>query len=455
MKATNKIGIIIGREYSTRVRKKSFLVMTFLVPLLMLLMMVLPTVLMLFSGNKSLNVAIIDKTGLYASSITDNKDFTFTPADRSLEEYQKLGKDNSLVDAIISIEGPLLVGDSLELDASQLTIFTYKQQPDALEEYVEGILSERLTEERLNAYDIPGIKEMVSKAEVKFNATMKKWTGTEGEAQSTSGTISYIIGFGLTMVNYMFIMMYGGMVLNGVLEEKKSRIMEVMVSSVRPFDMMMGKIFGIGLVGLTQIALWILLSSIIIGAASLTFLGGLYDASTVATMQQAQMGGLMGGGAIDAESFAELQNIMGYIAGINFTEIIVLAILYFIGGYLLYAALFAAIGSAVSSEEDTNQFMMPVTILMLFSFFAAIGSMKNPDGALAFWGSIIPFTSSVVMMVRLPYEVPIWQEALSITLLFAAFVLITWFAAKIYRVGVLMYGKKPSLKELWRWTTYK
>lgn len=427
----SKIGIILGREYTTRVRKKSFVVMTILMPVLFVAVATVPMLIARFASDEQKTVAIIDPTGEYVPLFKDNEDFHFIAADKTLDEYRQIGatenRDESPA-AIINIAGQLLEGDSLDLVKDQVKIYTYKQLPNKLPNMVEQTLEKYLTDQRLASYHIDNLKEIMQRSEVDLSIPTYKWSESGGEERS-SGDVAGIMGMVLTGISYLFIMMYGGMVLQGVLEEKKSRIMEVMVSSVKPFDLMMGKIVGVGLVGLTQIALWIILTIALFVGFQLSFLGGIYSADSLAAVQSPDQLGAMSSG-MSVEGLNNLQEIMSIIAGINFTEIVAMFILYFIGGYLLYASLFAAIGSAVSSDEDTNQFVIPVSILMLFSFYAALGSRDNPDGPLAFWSSLFPFTSPVVMMVRLPYEVPLWQEILSIALLFASFIGVTWIAAK-------------------------
>ena len=250
----------------------------------------------------------------------------------------------------------------------------------------------------------------------------------------------------------MFIIMYGAMVMQGVMEEKTNRIIEVMVSSVKPFDLMMGKIIGIGFVGLTQVFLWGVLSTILISVSMFAF-GGSISPNELATAQMTANG--MPDTIAAVQSTGAESQIMEIINTINFGQIGIFFIIYFVGGYLLYSSLFAAIGSALDQQEDAQQFMTPMMILMVFALYAGIYSMENPDGPLAFWCSMIPFTSPIVMMVRLPFDIPVWQELLSVGLLYITAIFITWTSAKIYRIGILMYGKKPSIKEMIKWTKYK
>ena len=263
----------------------------------------------------------------------------------------------------------------------------------------------------------------------------------DGSERESSVSLAYAIGILFTMTIYMFIIMYGSMVMQGVSEEKTNRIVEIMVSSVRPFDLMMGKIIGIGLVGLTQLFLWGILTMV-----GFTVIGLFFGAGAEATVAMQQ------GGAATA---GEMGEWMAKLQSFNFSEILFFFVVYFFGGYLLYASLFAAIGSVIDHPEDAQQFMTPVILILVFALYAGIYSIENPDGPLAFWCSMIPFTSPVVMMMRIPYEIPLWQTLFSVFLLFASAVGLTWFSAKIYRIGILMYGKKPNLKEIIRWISFK
>ena len=251
------------------------------------------------------------------------------------------------------------------------------------------------------------------------------------------------------MLIYMFIFVYGAQVMSSVVQEKTNRIVEVLICSVKPFELMMGKIISIALVGLTQFGIWLLLTIGLVVVAG-QFLGGSVNPETMVNVQQ------MGDAAAIQQASSELNfdNIMAMIMSVNPFELISYFIIYFIGGYLLYASIFAAIGSAVDNETDTQQFMLPVTIPIIFAIYAAIYGAQNPDGPLAFWCSMIPFTSPIVMMVRLPFGVPMWEKLLSVAILIASFIGTTWMSAKIYRTGILMYGKKPSWKEMWKWLKY-
>lgn len=441
----SKIGIIIGREYGIRVRKKSFYFLSFFMPILFVVLISLPLIL----GKMNLaneKIAIIDHTGLYDGILSDNEAYSFVSSSHSLKEYMTMGEDNEEgVTAILEIRQNLLE------DPNAWSLYGYKQIPVGVSSYINDHFSKYLTDQKLSSSNIEGIHDIIEKSQVEVTVPTYKWSDV-GTEERTSGEFASFIGMALTIISFFFITTYGSLVMAGVLEEKKNRIMEVMVSSVKPFDMMMGKIIGIGLVGITQMLLWVILTIILLLIASLIGLGGVYDPSSLAAMQSQDLAALSGLGMADIE---DLKEGMSIISSINFVEIFTMFFFYFIGGFMLYSSLYAAVGSSVNSDEEANQFLLPIMFIMMFGFYAALGSMNNPEGSLAFWGSIIPFTSPVVMMIRLPYDVPLWQEVLSIGLLYATFIFLTWVSAKIYRVGILMYGKKPSFKDLWLWFKLK
>ena len=258
--------------------------------------------------------------------------------------------------------------------------------------------------------------------------------------------MALVIGMVSAMMIYIFIIMYGTQVMNGVMQEKSNRIVEVIVSSVRPFDLMMGKIVGIALVGLTQFLMWVVLTLVLAGAGSV-LLGGGFDPQSVQ-----QLAATPGASLTEAQGMAA--EVYGMLASFNWVQIAILFVVYFLGGYLLYASLYAGVGSAVDNETDANQFTMPITLPILLAIFAALYSVRSPESSFAFWFSIIPFTSPVVMMVRLPFDVPGWEIALSVAVLVLSFIGSTWLAGKIYRTGIFMYGKKPTWSEMWKWLRY-
>jgi len=439
----NKTGLIIKHEYFRRVRKKSFIIMTFLMPVLMVALVTIPLWLANIKGDDVRRIAIIDRTEKYGSLFENTDNYVFLEADKSLDEYRNAERKDLFAILVIS--------DDLLENPNAAMLYSEKQIPSELSRIVNQVLIKQMESDKLASFEIPDLQQIIDDSRVQFQIQTIKWS-KDGTESSSSGTIAYIIGFISTIVIYMFIMMYGAMVMQGVSEEKTNRIVEIMVSSVNPFSLMMGKIVGIGLVGLTQIVLWSILMIAFIMIGSTGFLAsGMSGGADMAAMQQ--------GMAMSQQmNTAELQEGFEWIAQLqsfNFGEIIFFFVIFFVGGYLLYASLFAAIGSAINSPEDSQQFMAPIMIIMIFALYAGMYSADNPDGPLAFWCSIIPFTSPIVMLMRIPYEIPLWEKLLSVTLLFASSVSFVWLSAKIYRVGILMYGKKPQIKEMIKWITYK
>ncbi|MDH6305675.1 ABC-2 type transport system permease protein [Parabacteroides sp. PF5-5] len=435
----SKLGIIIKREYLRRVTKKSFLVVTILMPFLMAALVFVPLWLATIKSDEVKTVAVIDATGKYSSLFEDTESFRFINSDKSLEGYRN--GDNKEVYAFLNIT------DDLLLNPKAATLYSEKQIPGELSRLVNQTIGRKLEDEKLASFNIPNLKEIIADSKISFNVQTIKWSA-DGKEGASSAALASIIGMIFTLIVYMFIMAYGSMVMQGVMEEKTNRIVEVMISSVRPFELMMGKIIGIAFVGLTQIFLWGIMTSALLTVGGLMFGGGM----DMSAMQQPNMAAMQPG--MNMAGMEKMGELMGIINSINFMELGIFFILYFIGGYLLYASVFAAIGSSVDQQEDTNQFMAPIMIFMIFALYAGIYSMDNPDGPLAFWCSMIPFTSPVVMMIRLPFDVPMWELLLSVGLLFATALSITWLSAKIYRVGILMYGKKPSIKEMIKWLKY-
>ena len=440
----SKIGLIIKREYLNRVSKKSFLILTFLTPILFSALIFVPLWLSSIKGDEVKNVVILDRTGVYAPLFENTDNYKFIAGTESLEKYKS--SDDKSVFAILSIT------DNLLENPKAATLYSEKQIPGELSRIVNQTLSRYLENAKMATYNIPNLKEIIKESQIKFEINTIKWSEDGGESES-SALVASIVGMLFTVISYMFIMVYGAMVMQGVMEEKTNRIVELMVSSVRPFQLMMGKIIGIGFVGLTQMLLWAILTLTLIMGGQFLFMGGTVDAQM---MQQGAMIGANGAMPGMAEASQEpAVKILGMLQTINWAEIGFFFVIYFIGGYMLYASVFAAIGSAVDSHEDTQQFMTPIMVFMMFSLYAGIYSMENPDGPLAFWCSLIPFTSPIVMMIRLPFEIPLWEKLLSIGLLYITFIGIIWFSAKIYRVGILMYGKKPTIKEMIKWLKYK
>lgn len=402
--------LIIRREYLFRVRKKSFLLLTLLTPLLMIGMVFVPLWLASFKTDDVRTVALIDHTDRYAPLFTDADGYRFVTTPTN--------------DPFATLE----ITNDLLRDPRAATLYSRQQIPTDLERLVNETLRQRMERDKMAAYGIPNLEQIIRNSHVDYQIRTVK-LNDDGSESTSSTQLAYIIGIVFTLAVYMFITLYGSMVMQGVSEEKTNRIVELMVSSVRPFDLMAGKIIGIGLVGLTQLILWALLTMIGVGAIS----------------------------ALTATTPDAVQTLewMAALSSFNLPLLLLSFAAFFVGGYLLYASLFAAIGSVIDHPEDAQQFMMPVMLVLVFALYAGIYSLDNPDGPLAFWCSLIPFTSPVVMMMRLPFDVPLWQPLLSIALLYATAIGVTWLSGRIYRVGILLYGKKPNLKEMVRWITYK
>ncbi len=439
----SKINLIIKREYTTRVMKKSFILLTFPTPILMVGMVSLIVYLGTIKDDKIKTIVVVDKTGLYKDVLQSNESYTFQFTDATVDELKKQEEQESDFAAV------LYITDDLIKNASAATLYSEKQVNLELKTYVAGLLNKYIEEQKLAAYNIPNLKEMVEKSKTDIDMKTIKWS-EDGKDKEASAELAILIGMITAFIIYMFIVIYGAQVMSGVVQEKTNRIVEVMISSVKPFELMMGKIIGIALVGLTQVLLWVLLT-VAIGAGVSTFVGGDIDPASIQKMQEMQQ---MGQVNMPAGVNGEIVDFMSSVAGLNFTQLIILFVVYFLGGYLLYASLFAAIGSAVDNETDTNQFSFPVMIPIIFAIYAGIFAAENPEGPLAFWCSMIPFTSPIVMMVRLPFDVPAWELALSISILILSFVGTTWMAGKIYRTGILMYGKKITWGEMWKWLKY-
>lgn len=437
----SKIALIIRREYTTRVMKKSFLLLTFLTPLLFAGMIVVPLWLSSIKDNTVKHIVVVDRTHLYNSVLKNNETYHFDFVDKPFEKVkaENLRKDEKDFTAL------LFISDDLSHHPKAATLYSDKQVNLELKTYIAGLLNKYVEQQKIAAYNIPNLKEMVDKSRTDIDIDTIKW-GDNGQDKKGSAELALAIGMITAFIIYIFIIIYGAQVMNGVVQEKTNRIVEVVISSVKPFQLMMGKIIGIALVGLTQFALWVILTF------AISFIAGKFIGSgaDISTLQQANDLSMQPA----ASTSNQLQQVFNLLHGFNFMEIISLFVLYFLGGYLLYASLFAAVGSAVDSETDTQQFSLPLTLPIIFAIYAAIYSAQNPDGPLAFWCSMIPFTSPIVMMVRLPFDVPIWQILLSLIILVISFIASTWMAGKIYRTGILMYGKKASWKELWKWLHY-
>ena len=436
----SKISLIIKREYTTRVMKKSFIILTFLTPVVFAGMIMIPLWLSSIKDGTKKHIFVIDRTHSYTSVLKNNDTYIFDFVDKPADEIRKKNDKNEDFGALLVISG------DLTKNPKAVALYSSEQVNMELKNYVSGLLKNYVEEQKLASHNIPNLKKMVEESRTDIDITTVKW-GEDGKDKVGSAELALGIGMISAFMIYMFIVIYGAQVMNGVVQEKTSRIVEVIISSVKPFELMMGKIIGIAMVGLTQFFLWVLLT-VLISTAAGSILGSKVD---VNALQQVNSMGMQ---ATPAASPSQVQEIVAMLNGFDFAQIVVLFVLYFLGGYLLYASLFAAVGSAVDSETDTQQFSLPLTLPIIFAIYAAIYSAQNPDGPLALWCSMIPFTSPIVMMVRLPFGVPTWQIILSLLILVLSFIGTTWMAGKIYRTGILMYGKKVTWKEMWKWVKY-
>ena len=430
----NKLCLIIAREYMSIVGRKSFILMTLGMPLLFILIMAIPVGLAYLNdkGSDTQQIAVIDETGRYAAALKSDDMYSFVAikGDTVTNAREFYDKANGSLDAIIIIPRDV---DS----TGMVDIFSEGTITPALVSNVRNVLADTIETAHLAAMGIPNIEQLVEQAHVDVDVRSIKWSEA-GDEQESSTDAAMGLGLMLSILTYMFVLMYGAMIMNSVIEEKTNRIVEVVVSSCRPFQLMLGKIIGVGLVGLTQMAIWIILLAIV-GTVAGSALGwtGVQAPSPEAIAKVQDMGAM--------------QAIMQQVMSINYVPIVLNFILYFIGGYLLYSSLFAGLGSAVDQPSDSSQFTTPVILIMIIAFYAGMACMENPSGPMAVWCSIIPFTSPVVMMIRLPFGVPFWQLALSLALLFGTALAITWLAARIYRRGILHYGKKASFGDLFKW----
>lgn len=447
----SKISLIIEREYLTRVQKKSFILMTILSPIIMVALVFAPIWLSSLSSDETRLIAVIDQTGLY-KDVYHNSDeyrFTYTQGSLSPEQMRIDGDESTTPYAYVIIK------DNLLDNPQGMTIYSQKQITASCELEIISQMEDYLKDEKLLSYNIPDIKRIIDESNISLRVDTIRLEEDGAETQTSTEVVT-IIGMAMTLIIYMFLMLYGGQVMSSVMQEKTNRIVEVMVSSVKPFELMIGKITSIGLVGLTQLGIWIIfLVGIFLSAGAYFSMSGGVDPSQIndmaamtsgmSTIDTAQLTGEMG-------AMAEIQQMLG---SINITQLLICFVLFFIGGYILYASLFAAIGSAVDNESDTQQFMVPITFIIIFALYAGIFSAENPDGPLALWCSMIPFTSPIVMMVRIPFGVSTWELVLSMVILYGSAIGLAWVAGRIYRVGILMYGKKPSYKEMIKWIRYK
>ncbi len=407
--------LITQREFVTRARSKSFIIITLLMPLLIVALYMGPLMLSQIKDTDAKVVGVCDQTGLYVSDFVSNEQFRFV----------ECGPSDTDPDMVARI----LITDTLSKSPSAIKL-SYNGEPNiALSRYVEGVINARIYQDKIDNSGIEGIQQLLSDLSERVSVQTVK-VDSDGQEEEASAAASVVSSFLFSMLIFMFVTIYGAMVMQSVLEEKTSRIVEIMVSSVKPFQLMLGKILGIFLLGLMQIAFWGLMCLVIVGVVSAMFSEG-------------------------SAQYGIVQGISATISSLPVGEMVGMFLVYFVGGFMLFASIYAAVGASVNSMEEAQPFYMPIMLLMMFGFYAGIYSVENTDGPLAFWCSMIPITSPIVMMVRIPFGVPLWQELVSLVVLYVSALAVLWLAAKIYRIGILMYGKKPTIREIIKWISYK
>ena len=458
----NKISLIIQREYLTRIRKRSFIIMSVLGPLIFAAYILIPMYFATMEDKEEKRMVVIDNSGLFTQQSSDGPVFIIPETETlkfqvvegvPIETFRETF-DESGYYALLFIPSNILASESS-------LIYSTKQTSVEISEYLRRSMEAEIEDLKLAQHEIEGIDKILAQVETTIKVRNIKWT-KDGKTQESNTAVVMGLGYLSGMLIFFFIFFFGSQVMRGVIEEKVSRIIEVIVSSVKPFQLMMGKIIGVGLTGLTQFLIWMILSAVLVTGLKAAFFPELNQTPTEQVVASdlfdqdagAQDPEMQSPELLANENMDTAQEIFASLKSINAGVMIGSFLFYFIFGYLLYAAMFAVIGSAVDNETDTQQLIFPVILPLILGIYVMISAINNPDNALSFWFSMIPFTSPVVMMVRIPFGVPWWQMALSASLLVATFLGMTWVAAKVYRTGILMYGKKASYKEIWKWLRY-
>ena len=436
----NNISLVIRREFLERVKKKSFIITTILMPVFMLAMMAAPALIMMVTGSEERGITVIDETGTIGARLQSDKETHFT-----LLESTPL--DSALADT--EVAGVLYIPAGIMDGKVSPRLYTNGSSSIALENNVSSQIDGIIEEERLKQYDIENLDKILEEVHSDVKLMSIRNDKEDGESQSASAAVSYLIGIILTFLLYMCLLLYGQMVMTSIIEEKNNRVLEIVVSSVKPTHLMLGKICGIGLVAVTQILIW----GVLIAAMSAFVLPAIIPDTALTEMSALNAGTL---DATSASMDVEILQAMSLMSNVGYIlQLFGLLILFLTGGFLLYAAIYAAIGSAVDNIQDASQLqsfvIFPIIIGIIFGMTAA----SDASSPAAIWTSFIPFTSPMAMMARVPSGIPMWEIGLSLAILYASFLLMVWIAAKIYRVGIFMYGKKPSIKDLIRWARYK
>ena len=435
----NHLSLIIKREYLNKVRNKSFIIMTFLSPLIIVGIFTLVAYLSNLNNDKVRVISVLDESGLFLDHFesTDNLKYKVV-SDMSLSEAKKSNEEAENYGLLY-----IPKTDKIEDLAEAITFYSEDSPSLVVMSDIEDAIEEKVNTVKLLEAGIDS--ERIKELRIKINTNLETYQGQE--TSKLGSGLKLIFGGAAGYLLFMFIIIYGNMIMRSVIEEKTSRIIEVIISSVKPMKLLLGKIFGTSLAGITQFLVWVILIGVLSLVVSSIF--GI-DPSGVPSPQQ----DLITQGA-DTGSPQFIQEVIMEINNLPILNLVIMFLLFFVGGYLLYASLYAAIGAAVDSETDTQQFMMPILMPLILAVYVGFFTViENPHGTVSQVFSYIPFTSPVVMLMRIPFGVPIWRQIISIVILFATFIATVWFASKIYRVGILMYGKKASYKEIFKWLKY-
>ena len=435
----SKIGIVIEREYLERVKKKSFIITTILMPILMLALMMAPAAIMLFVDSSESKVLVVDNSKMIAQKLKDREDVKF-------ELAHDITLDSALNREDVS---SVLVIPANVINAQRSTLKLYSNGPSSIttESAITDQVNSIIETERLKKYNIENLDTILS--EVSSNVALSTVRNDKEDEEAMSSGFSYAIGIGMAFILYMFLLIYGQMVMTSIIEEKGNRVLEVVVSSVKPAQLMMGKIIGVALVAVTQMVLW----GILLSLMSAFVLPAVMPADAMADIAAVQSGNI--DAVSDPSSLSMIQGVAMLGEGGRIISLVGLMTLFLIGGFLIYSSIFAAIGSAVDNIQDASQLTSVAVFPIIFGIIFAMVAASDPTGSVAFWMSMFPLTSPMVMVARIPFGIPAWEIILSLALLIAGFIFMVWLAGKIYRVGIFMYGKKPTIKEVIRWTRYK
>ena len=435
---SSKIGIVIKREYLERVSKKSFIFTTILMPLFMAAIMIAPALITLFSTPELKHIAVIDDSGVIAPTLKNGEGVEFI----SINEPLEAAKANEDLDGILVINKDVLT------DNNSVSLYTHDASSMMVEQNITNQIEKTIENIRLKNYNIENLNQIINDINANINLTTYR-INEEAEDSSSSSTVSYFIGMIMSLLLYMFLLLYGQLVMTSIIEEKNNRVLEIMVSSIKPGQLMMGKILGIGAVALTQVMIW----GVLIVSMSAFVLPAILPAEILGEVNAFNAGSL---NASTANNDIEMLQALSIVSNVGYVlNIFIYLILFLLGGFLFYAAINAAIGSAVDNVQDASQLQSVVMIPIILGLVMSMSVINDPNSTFATVLSMIPFTSPMTMMTRIPFGIPTWEIITSLIILYISFIGMVWLSAKIYRVGIFMYGKKPSIKELIKWINYK